>query len=195
MNTVTTAQVRRITRSTWTTAGFSATAMNTARPTQIRTVRTLASSDTAIVNTNTENSTFAITRSGMSSTTWRGTSPTAILQEARPMVEDIVALPSSARELVLTLLSVPRAGGGQTPRRCGREDSNLHGLKPPAPKAGASTNSATPARVWERLFDPPAISIKTRHHCADEEVGKLDREAAHRNAHTRFGAVTRSAVE
>ena len=54
-NTVTTAQVRRITRSTWTTAGFSATAMNRARPTQISTVRTLASSDTAIVNTNTEN--------------------------------------------------------------------------------------------------------------------------------------------
>src|SRR6476659_2178968 len=116
-NTVTTAQVRRITRSTWTTAGFSATAMNTARPTQIRTVRTLASSDTAIVNTNTENSTFAITRSGMSSTTWRGTSPTAILPEARPMVEDTVALPSSARELVFTLPTVPRGGGRQTPRR------------------------------------------------------------------------------
>ena len=111
---MTTAQVRRITRSTWTTAGFSATAMNRARPTQIRTVRTLASSETVIVNTSTENSTFAITRSGTSSTTWRGTSPTAILPEARPTVEDTAALPSSARELVFTLFSVPRAGGRQT---------------------------------------------------------------------------------
>ncbi len=115
-NTVTTAQVRRITRSTWTTAGFSATAMNSARPTQISTVRTLASSDTATVNTNTETSTFAITRSGMSSTTVRGVSPTAILPEARPTVEDTAAAPSSARELVLTLLSVPRAWSRQTPR-------------------------------------------------------------------------------
>src|SRR6476646_104393 len=117
MNTVTTAQVRRITRSTWTTAGFSATAMNTARPTQIRTVRTLASSDTAIVNTSTENSTFAITRSGTSRTTCRGTSPTAIWPERRPTVEDTVALRSSARELEFTVLSVPRAGDRQTPRR------------------------------------------------------------------------------
>ena len=84
-------------------------------------------------------------------------------------MEDTAAPPSSARELVLTVPSVPRAGGRQTLSRCGREDSNLHGLKPPAPKAGASTKSATPARAWKRLFDPPAISIKTRHHCADEE--------------------------
>ena len=32
-------------------------------------------------------------------------------------------------------------------KRCGREDSNLHGvLAPPGPKPGASANSATPAR-------------------------------------------------
>src|SRR6185503_19552738 len=30
---------------------------------------------------------------------------------------------------------------------CGRRDSNPHGQSPPAPKAGASTNSATPARA------------------------------------------------
>ena len=34
---------------------------------------------------------------------------------------------------------------GQRPCRCGRRDSNPHGLSPPAPKAGVSTNFATPA--------------------------------------------------
>ena len=51
------------------------------------------------------------------------------------------------------VVSAPRRGSAKLHRtECGREDSNLHGLKPPAPKAGASTNSATPARVWQQVI-------------------------------------------
>ena len=73
--TATTAQVRRIKRSTRTTAGFNAIAIKTAIPSQIKTVRTLSRSDTAIENTSTDTKILAITRKGTSKTTRRGASP------------------------------------------------------------------------------------------------------------------------
>ncbi len=86
-NTVTTAQFRRITRSTRTTAGFSAMAMNTAMPTHTSTVRTLSSNETAMVNTRIAASTFATVRSGTSSTIRWGESVIATRLAATPIVE------------------------------------------------------------------------------------------------------------
>ena len=42
--------------------------------------------------------------------------------------------------------------------RCGRRDLNPHGQSPPAPKAGASTDSATPAWRWTAALDTRGTS-------------------------------------